>query len=507
MSPWEWAAECGRRALLGEVMQMARAAVEPSFDDYVAARGAHLLRAAWLLAGESDRARELVERALARVLPHWRRVSEQDDGLYDAYVRRALMATFLGHRPGGWRHLTTRPSEGTSGVQREVQDTLAALSPNRRAAVVLRYYEHLGERQTAEALDCSVKAARSRSASVRTDLDLDSALGEAVPQSPAIEGLAEHARRYAARARRVRVASAAGLVTVLAVGGAVASGAFRDRVVAPSLPLLSCAMDSPDLPLAPMSGSRPLSATVRQVLVCADRSDASAWAGSLPPDEPVFGAVGLDYLRFDPRSVNGSCAALPSGVAYRMLVQGLDGRLAVYDNQQLACNGWPALDRYFIALGDQLSAQWGTTSGDPFLPCPSVLSEALTRASDQAAALPRGTAITQATACFHPMPDPGDLPVQVLPVIRSVLGTDEVTELNADLATAGSSKPGKGMSSCAPVVRGRVVLNVRTADGRVLSLVGLCGNSTAMAVDWNYDDQVVLPRRSYEMLLSALGRG
>ncbi|HEV7173114.1 MAG TPA: sigma factor-like helix-turn-helix DNA-binding protein [Pedococcus sp.] len=491
---------------MGEVVQMARAAVDPSFDDYVAARGVHLLRMAWLLTGDSRGARELVEVALARALPHWRNVSEQDDGLYDAYVRRAMMATFLEHPRGRWRRRSPAVPDATDG-QPDVHNALAALRPAHRAVAVLRYYENLDERQAAEVLDCSVRAVRSRSAAVRKGLDLGNALVEAVPESPATDGLADDARRYAVRARRVRAAGVAGLVAVLAAGGVAASGAFRDHVVGPALPRLSCAMDSPDLPLAPLSGARPLSASVREVLVCADRSDASAWVGSLPPDDPVSGTVALDYLRFDPRGVDGPCAALPSGVAYRMLVQGLDGRVAAYDNQRLACNGWPALDRYFIALGDQLSAQWGTASADPFLPCTSVLSKAFTRDSDLAAGLPKGTTVSQATACFHPVPDPTDLPVQVLPVTRRVLGVEEVALLNADLARSGSSVTGRGRATCAPIVRGRVVLHVRTTNGRVLSLVELCGNRGVMAVNWNLADQLVLSRGSYEMVLSALGRG
>jgi DNA-directed RNA polymerase specialized sigma24 family protein len=492
---------------VGEVVQMARAAVDPSFDDYVAARGVHLLRMAWLLTGDLGRARELVEVALARTLPHWRAVSEQGDGLYDAYVRRALMATFLSHRAGRWRRRPHAVPGDAADGQHDVHDALGALRPGQRAVAVLRYYENLDERQAAEVLDCSVRAVRSRSAAVPRDLDLLSPLVEAVPESPATDGLADHARRYAVHARRARTVGVAGLVAVLAAGGVVASGAFRDHVVGPQLPRLSCAMDSPDLPPAPPTGARPLSASVREVLVCADRSDASAWVGSLPPDEPVSGAVALDYLRFDPRGVKGSCPALPSGAAYRMLVRGLDGRLAAYDNQRLACNGWPALDRYFIALGDQLSAQWDTASQDPFLPCPSVLSETLTWGSDQAAGLPRGSTVSQATACFHPVPDPGDFPVHVLPVTRSVLGVDQVAQLNADLAKAGSSGTGRARSSCTPLVRGRVVLHLRTTDGRVVTLVGLCGTRGAMAVNWNVADQLVLSRGSYEMVLAALGRG
>jgi hypothetical protein len=95
----------------------------------------------------------------------------------------------------------------------------------------------------------------------------------------------------------------------------------------------------------------------------------------------------------------------------------------------------------------------------------------------------------------------------VLPVTRRVLGVEEVALLNADLARSGSSVAGRGRATCAPIVRGRVVLHVRTTNGRVLSLVELCGNSGVMAVNWNLADQLVLSRGSYEMVLSALGRG
>lgn len=486
---------------------MARAAVEPSFDDYVAARGAHLLRVAWLLAGGPGRARELVELALGQALRHWRRVGEQDDGLYDAYVRRALVATFLARRSGRRDAPPEERPDDETDLQREVQAALATLGSGQRAVAVLRYYEDLGERQIADLLDWSVKTVHTLSAVDDRGLDLRTAMGEAVPESPATDGLAEQARRYAARAHRVRAAGVAGLVAVLAVGGAVASGAFRDRVVAPALAAqLSCSMDSPDLPPAAVSGARPLSQDVRAVLVCADRSDASIWVGSLPPDEPLSTPAGLDYLRFDSRDQPEACPPLPSGAAYRMLVLGRDGHVTVHDNQRLACNGWPALDRYFIALGDQLSAQWASPAQDPFLPCPSDLGETFAQMRPTAPALPKGTVLTQVTACFHPLPDPSVLPQAVLPVIRSVLGVGQVAELNADLARAGSMVTPDDHVPCAPLGRGRVVLHARTSDGRLVSLASLCGNATDAAVNWNLDDRVAWSPASGLMLLVALGR-
>ena len=43
------------------------------FDEYVAARGADLLRTAYLLTGDHHRAEDLVQTALSKVWPRWDR--------------------------------------------------------------------------------------------------------------------------------------------------------------------------------------------------------------------------------------------------------------------------------------------------------------------------------------------------------------------------------------------------------------------------------------------------
>lgn len=335
---------------------------------------------------------------------------------------------------------------------------------------------------------------------------LRAALAQAAPESPPVDGLTDWARRYAARARRVRATGVVGLAAALVAGGAVVSGVSGGQVPAPApVTQLSCAMDSADLPPAPWALSAGWSATVREVLVCADRSPDSVWPGSLPPDEPVSNPADLEYLRFEPRDPTTSCPLAPSGPAYRMLVLGIDGGVTVHDNGPLRCNGWPALQRYFIAIGDQMSGRWGTVAGDPFPSCPSVLQQDFAEAVQGPPGLPKGVTFTEATACYHPLVDPSRLPRSVLIVVRSVLGAQQVADLGADVAAKGSSTRPGGAPRCPPLVGGRIVVHARTTAGTAVTLVELCATSPEFAVDWNLTDLVTLSPRSVDLLRGALG--
>ena len=54
-----------------------RFAEPPSFDEYVVARGADLLRTAWLLVGDDRGAEDLVRTTLARSWPQWHHLSQR----------------------------------------------------------------------------------------------------------------------------------------------------------------------------------------------------------------------------------------------------------------------------------------------------------------------------------------------------------------------------------------------------------------------------------------------
>jgi RNA polymerase sigma factor (sigma-70 family) len=47
------------------------------------------------------------------------------------------------------------------GAREELWRAILALPPRQRAAIVLRFYEDLSERETADALGCSTAAAKS----------------------------------------------------------------------------------------------------------------------------------------------------------------------------------------------------------------------------------------------------------------------------------------------------------------------------------------------------------
>lgn len=334
---------------------------------------------------------------------------------------------------------------------------------------------------------------------------LRAVLAEAAPTDLVAPGLARGALQDAARVRRVRRASVAAVLAVLvAVGGALTAGVFRERAAVPARPVdhLTCSMATKALPQQPMSGARPTSAAAREVLVCADSGGNPPSPLNFPDYEAVVEQADLDYLRFDPPSAGTSCPRLPAGHTYRMLVLGTDGRVRALDNTALACNGWPALDRYAVALGDQEStALAAKEQTDPFPKCPSFLGQQVATRSGRAASLPRGTRFTTATACIYPLAPPvtGDAIPQVSTVTRRVLSAQELAVLNAALARAGSVK--KAPDGCDDRhIDNWGVVHAVTTTGRQVVLSEVCQDSFEMAVDWNADDLVTFTQRTFDAL-------
>lgn len=155
------------------------------FRDYVAARGAALLRTAYLLTGNRNDAEDLLQTALAKTYLAWGRIKER--GALDGYVRRAMVNTHI----SWWRRrkLEEYPTDqipespvadrtADSDLQDVVWRALARLPKRQRAAVVLRYYEDLPETEIARILQISVgtvKSTVSRAvAKLRDDVELRS---------------------------------------------------------------------------------------------------------------------------------------------------------------------------------------------------------------------------------------------------------------------------------------------------------------------------------------------
>lgn len=147
---------------------VARAEVEALYRDRAQRAG----RLAYLLTGDAGRAEELLQEAFTRLLGRWRHI--HDRGAVDAYLRRtvvnlarkswrrsALERRYLrsAERPG---EVAAEPDVATRA---QLRAGLAELTFRQRAAIVLRYYEDLPERDIARILGCApgtVKSSLSR---------------------------------------------------------------------------------------------------------------------------------------------------------------------------------------------------------------------------------------------------------------------------------------------------------------------------------------------------------
>ncbi|MFF7883507.1 SigE family RNA polymerase sigma factor [Streptomyces sp. NPDC020794] len=169
------------------------------FAPYATAAWPRLVRTAHLLTGDLHEAEDLVRTTLARVRARWRRIPRDDVAFY---VRRCLVRTHLGRtRRGRAARLLTPflPERArravpvrTEAVARRdgLGRALAALPARRRAVVVLRHWEGLGEAEIAQLLGCSagtVKAhARRGLAALRAHPSLAARLAApSVAPSPA----------------------------------------------------------------------------------------------------------------------------------------------------------------------------------------------------------------------------------------------------------------------------------------------------------------------------------
>ncbi|MDT0346212.1 SigE family RNA polymerase sigma factor [Streptomyces litchfieldiae] len=139
------------------------------FDDYVLTRGDALLRFAYVMCDDAQRAEDFVQEALVRCHRRWRRI-ERDAGL-DAYVRKAIVRQYLSWRRR--RAAEDRPTDALSdtrgrpdgaieaiGERDAMLRLLAELPRRQRAVLVLRYYEDLPDGQIAELLSCSTATVR-----------------------------------------------------------------------------------------------------------------------------------------------------------------------------------------------------------------------------------------------------------------------------------------------------------------------------------------------------------
>jgi DNA-directed RNA polymerase specialized sigma24 family protein len=447
----------------------------PGVEEYVTARGSDLLRTAWYLTGDGERARDLVARVLGRQLAHWDQVAAEGVGAMDTHLRRALVRAHLAHGDPGAASAT----DGLAG-------RLRSLPRLDRAAVVLRLVDGIPPDRVADLLDVSPAAVRTHTAAAVDALGLSEealvmALAALVPVNPATEGLTALAGEYAVRRHRVRrVASWVGAGMVVAVAAAAAGSAAltadRDPVPRPvatatssatTLAFQYCQQDYPSG--YPPAELRNVSAAFDSVLVCARTDPDSVWSGSLPPDDALVSPAGLDSLRLEARGDVSGCPRLPRGPAFRLLVRAHDGTIVSYPNEALRCDGWLVLSDYYVAVAEQrLDPSTGRGPGG-YLGCPPVPDgpDALARSQ----ALPPDARFVTATVCLHPASQ-GAVTEQprFRPVRMNVLGDAQLVPLNRDLAAGTHFGPAKACEATGWVyaVRGA------TADGVEVDLVNGC---------------------------------
>ena len=139
---------------------------EAGFTAWAEGAQRRLLRSAYLLTGDLHRAQDLVQEALVKVALRWPRLREGNPAAYArTIIVRDNISWWRRHRevPGpGRADLSDVSSDPVTALV--VQRSLARLTPRQRAVLVLRHFDDLSERETAEALGIAVGTVKSTNA-------------------------------------------------------------------------------------------------------------------------------------------------------------------------------------------------------------------------------------------------------------------------------------------------------------------------------------------------------
>jgi RNA polymerase sigma-70 factor (sigma-E family) len=132
-------------------------------EDLYARNAPAALRLAYFLTGNRELAEDLVQEAFVRLAGRFRHLRQPD--AVNSYLRRIIVNLFTSHlrrsrlerawlsRQGGESAVPV--SEDDPALRDELWQALRALPDRQRAAIVLRFYEDLPERDAAAVLRCS----------------------------------------------------------------------------------------------------------------------------------------------------------------------------------------------------------------------------------------------------------------------------------------------------------------------------------------------------------------
>lgn len=163
---------------------------EAEFAAYADDNWGTLVRSAVFLGCSMADAEDLAQTTLVKCYQAWARVSAADNR--DAYVYRMLINCLRDtHRRQWWRERSTErvPERSVRDATAEVDTTdavhraLGKLSKVNRDVVVLRYFAHLTEAQTAEALGVPAGTVKSRLSRALAQLSADRHLADATEGS------------------------------------------------------------------------------------------------------------------------------------------------------------------------------------------------------------------------------------------------------------------------------------------------------------------------------------
>ena len=152
---------------------MQRGQRDAEFTEFYAARVRALRRVAFLVVRDWHAAEDVTQRALVKVYRAWPRI--QPAGL-EAYARRAVVNEALTHATRHHRDLVVeqvpdRPAPPAADDEPlRLDAALAALPPQQRAVVALRYVDDLSVASTAEVLGIAEGTVKSHTSKAMATL-------------------------------------------------------------------------------------------------------------------------------------------------------------------------------------------------------------------------------------------------------------------------------------------------------------------------------------------------